>query len=81
MDNIILGSEGKAVVTQMKKLGSRLGKNRLGRGDHKREGSVAGASTRVLGSDSELAWPGCRDKERPEQEEAGPWWCRPDCSA
>lgn len=63
MDNIILGSEGKAVVKQMKKLGSRLRKNILGKGDHKCKGSVAGASMCVLGNDSRLARPECRGKE------------------
>lgn len=70
MDNIILGSEGKAVIKQMKKLGSRLGKNILGRGDHKCKGAVAGASMRVLRNDSGLAWLECRE-ENLEQEEVG----------
>lgn len=69
-DKIILSSEERAVVNQMKKLGRRVG-NILGKGDHKHRGTVARASTHVLGQDSEPEWLECRGKESLGQEGAG----------
>lgn len=71
MGKVILGSEGKVVVNQMKKLGNKGGKNILGRGDCKCKGSVAGASIPVLGSDSGPEWLERREKESLGLEETG----------
>lgn len=71
MYNMILSSERKVVVNQMKKLGSRLGKNILERGDYRCNGSVAGVSVRIFGNDSGLEWLERREKESLEREEAG----------